>query len=74
MRSSSMAINDGIYLTNGDLSITNTVIGFTKDDGVDSGGNGGDNPYTAAADVTPYASTSNWYEGTLPRGNSLSAP
>jgi hypothetical protein len=44
-----MAINDGIYLTNGDLSITNTVIGFTKDDGVDSGGNGGDNPYTAAA-------------------------
>jgi hypothetical protein len=59
-------------MTNGDLSIANSVIGFTKDDGVDSGGNGGDNPYTAAADVTPYASTNNWYEGTYHEGNSLS--
>ena len=66
------ADNDGIYLTNGDLSITNSVIGFTKDDGVDSGGSGGDNPYTAAADVTPFYSTGNWYEGTYHEGNSLS--
>ncbi len=66
------ADNDAIYFTNGDLSVTNTVIGFGKDDGVDSGGNGGDNPYTAAADVTPYASTNNWYEGTYHEGNSLS--
>ena len=43
------ADNDAIYLTNGDLAISNTVIGFTKDDGVDSGLNGGDNPFTAAA-------------------------
>ena len=35
------ADNDAIYLTGGDLSLTNNVIGFTKDDGVDSGGNGG---------------------------------
>jgi hypothetical protein len=64
--------NDAIYLTNGDLSITNSVLGFSKDDGVDSGENGGDNPYTAAADVTPYVSTNNWYEGTYHEGNSLS--
>lgn len=64
--------NDAIYLTNGDLSITNSVIGFCKDDGVDSGASGGDNPYTAAADVTPFYSTGNWYEGAYHEGNSLS--
>jgi hypothetical protein len=64
--------NDAIYFTNGDLTLTNTVIGFTKDDGVDSGGDGGDNPYTAAADITPYLSQNNWYEGTTHEGNSLS--
>lgn len=64
--------NDALYLTGGDLSISNTVIGFTKDDGVDSGGNGGDNPFTAAADVTPFVSTRNWFEGTYHEGNSLS--
>lgn len=64
--------NDAIYLTNGDLSISNTVIGFTKDDGVDSGANGGDNPFTAAADVTPFVSVNNWFEGTYHEANSLS--
>jgi len=64
--------NDGIYLTNGDLRITNSVIGFCKDDGVDSGANGGDNPYTAGADVTPFVNISNWYEGAYHEGNSLS--
>jgi hypothetical protein len=64
--------NDGIYLTNGDHSITNTVVGFTKDDGVDSGASGGDNPYTAAADVTPFVQANNWFEGTFHEGNSLS--
>ena len=64
--------NDALYLTHGDLSITNTVIGFTKDDGVDSGGEGGENPYTAATDITPYLSQNNWYEGTTHEGNSLS--
>ena len=66
------ADNDAIYLTGGDLSLTNNIIGFTKDDGVDSGGNGGDNPFTAAADVTPYLSQNNWFEGTYHEGNSLS--
>jgi hypothetical protein len=64
--------NDAIYLTNGELAISNTVIGHTKDDGVDSGGNGGDNPYTAAADVTPLVHTNNWFEGIFHEGNSLS--
>ena len=64
--------NDGLYMTNGDLSLTNNVIGFTKDDGVDTGGGGGDNPFTAAADITPYLSQNNWYEGTYHEGNSLS--
>ncbi len=66
------ADNDALYLTHGDLSLTNNVIGFGKDDGVDSGGNGGDNPYTAAVDVTPYVNTGNWFEGTFHEGNSLS--
>ena len=64
--------NDAIYLTNGELAISNTVLGFTKDDGVDSGGNGGDNPYTSASDVTPLVFTNNWFEGTFHEGNSLS--
>ena len=66
------ADNDSMYLTNGDFSITRTVLGFTKDDGVDSGGTGGDNPFTAAADVTPFVSTGNWFEGTFHEGNSMS--
>ena len=66
------ADNDSMYLTNGDLSITRTVLGFTKDDGIDSGGSGGDNPFTAAADVTPLVSTGNWFEGTFHEGNSMS--
>ena len=69
--------NDGLYLTHGDLSITNTVIGFTKDDGVDSGGNGGSSPFgtinpLTGNTVTRFDSTSNWYEGTTHEGNSLS--
>jgi len=64
--------NDAIYLTNGDLSLTNNVIGFSKDDGVDSGANGGDNPFTAMADITPFRSENNWYEATFHEGNSLS--
>ena len=64
--------NDALYLTNGDEWIANTVIGFGKDDGVDSGGNGGDNPFTPGADVTPYRSEGNWFEGIFHEGNSLS--
>ena len=69
--------NDAIYLTHGDLSITNSVIGFTKDDGVDSGGNGGASPFgtvdpISGNTVTRFVSTNNWYEGTYHEGNSLS--
>lgn len=64
--------NDALYLTNGDEWIANSVLGFTKDDGVDSGGNGGDNPFTAGTDVTPYLCEGNWFEGIFHEGNSLS--
>jgi hypothetical protein len=69
--------NDALYMTNGDLSITNTVIGFTKDDGVDTGGDGGNSPFgtvnpLTGDTVTRYDSTNNWYEGTTHEGNSLS--
>ncbi len=69
--------NDAIYLTNGDLSISRTVIGYTKDDGVDSGGSGGNSPFgTVDPDtgntVTRFDSTDNWYEGIVHEGNSLS--
>ncbi len=69
--------NDAIYLTNGDLAITNSVIGYTKDDGVDSGGTGGSSPFgtinpLTGNTVTRFDSTNNWYEGTYHEGNSLS--
>ena len=56
--------NDGIYLTGGTHNLTRNVIGFTKDDGVDSGGEG------ATGTVTTM--TNNWYEGTFHEGNSIS--
>jgi hypothetical protein len=38
--------NDGLYLENGGYSFTNCLIGWTKDDGIDSGGsNGGINNF-----------------------------
>ncbi len=71
------ADNDAIYLTSGDLSVTNSVIGFTKDDGIDSGGNGGASPFgtidpATGTTTTRFNSTNNWYEGTYHEGNSLS--
>ncbi|MCU0794916.1 MAG: hypothetical protein MUF31_03170 [Akkermansiaceae bacterium] len=66
------ADNDAIYLTNGDLSITRSVIGFCKDDGIDSGANGGDNPFTSVADTTPFVASNNWIEAAFHEGNSLS--
>ncbi|MEO8352154.1 MAG: hypothetical protein ABI680_10520 [Chthoniobacteraceae bacterium] len=66
------ADNDAIYFTSGDLSVRDSVIGFTKDDGIDSGGNGGDNPFTAAVDVTQFVQENNWFEGIFHEGNSLS--
>jgi hypothetical protein len=56
--------NDGIYLTGGQHNLTRTVIGWTKDDGVDSGANG------AVGTVTTM--TGNWYESIYHEGNSIS--
>ncbi|MEO7319323.1 MAG: hypothetical protein ABIZ56_10075, partial [Chthoniobacteraceae bacterium] len=69
--------NDAIYLTSGDLSITNTIIGFTKDDGVDAGGNGGASPFgtvdpVSGTTTTRFVSTNNWFESSFHEGNALS--
>lgn len=69
--------NDGLYMQNGDISLTNNIIGFTKDDGVDSGGSGGTSPFgtidpDTGTTTTRYDSTNNWFEGTYHEGNSLS--
>ena len=54
--------NDALYIVSGTHGFTNTLFGFTKDDGVDSGGSG--------------AGTLNfqdcWFESTFHEGNSLS--
>ena len=56
--------NDGIYLTGGTHTLTKCVLGWTKDDGVDSGGNG------ATGTVTTM--TGNWYDSVYHEGNSIS--
>ena len=56
--------NDGLYFTNGTQTVTRSVIGWTKDDGIDSGGDGGVSTVTTLAD--------NWYESTFHEGHSLS--
>ncbi len=54
--------NDGLYFVNGSHSFTNTLIGWTKDDGIDSGGSG----------YGPLTYQSCWFESTFHEGNSLS--
>jgi len=54
--------NDALYLWSGNHFFTNTLIGFTKDDGVDSGGEG--------AGVLTYSDC--WFESAIHEGNSLS--
>ena len=54
--------NDALYLVNGTHAFTNTLFGWTKDDGVDSGGSGyGRLEYQSC-----------WFEATFHEGNSLS--
>lgn len=54
--------NDGLYLVDGTHSFTNTLFGWTKDDGIDSGGSGyGKLDYQSC-----------WFEATFHEGNSLS--
>jgi hypothetical protein len=54
--------NDGLYLVHGNHNFTNTLIGFVKDDGIDSGGSG-------AANLT---CKNCWFESAFHEGNSLS--
>ncbi len=54
--------NDGIYLVNGTHYFTNCLVGWTKDDGIDSGGSG----------YGPLTYQSCWFEATFHEGNSLS--
>ncbi|YCM46220.1 hypothetical protein V2O64_09330 [Verrucomicrobiaceae bacterium 227] len=58
--------NDGIYLTSGQHLISNTVLGFTKDDGIDSGGS----PAASTNTVTTVQSC--WFESILHEGMSNS--
>ncbi len=54
--------NDGLYLVSGTHTFTNTLIGWTKDDGIDSGG--------SSAGTFTYQNC--WFESTFHEGNSLS--
>ncbi|MFM1767511.1 MAG: hypothetical protein RJA22_40 [Verrucomicrobiota bacterium] len=59
--------NDGLYLIGGRHGFTNVLFGWTKDDGVDSGGT--DSATTGFA-LIEYQSC--WFESTFHEGNSLS--
>ena len=54
--------NDGLYFVSGSHYFTNTLFGWTKDDGIDSGGSG----------YGPLTYQSCWFEATFHEGNSLS--
>ncbi len=54
--------NDALYLVSGAHFFTNTLFGWTKDDGIDSGGSG----------YGPLTYQSCWFEGTFHEGNSMS--
>lgn len=54
--------NDALYFVSGSYYFTNTLIGWTKDDGIDSGGSG----------YGPLTYQSCWFEATFHEGNSLS--
>lgn len=54
--------NDALYFVSGSHTFTNTLIGWTKDDGIDSGGSG----------YGPLTYQSCWFESTFHEGNSLS--
>lgn len=54
--------NDALYLNNGNHGFTNCLLGWTKDDGIDSGGSG--------SGTIHYVSC--WFESIFHEGNSLS--
>jgi hypothetical protein len=55
--------NDGLYLVSGTHNFTNTLFGWTKDDGIDSGGDG----------VGRLHYEQCWFEATFHEGNSFPA-
>jgi hypothetical protein len=54
--------NDALYIVSGTHGFTNTLFGWTKDDGIDSGGSGSGT----------YHYQNCWFESTFHEGNSLS--
>lgn len=58
--------NDGLYLIGGVHNFTNTVFGWTKDDGIDSGGT------DSSGNHARINYDSCWFESTFHEGNSLS--
>ena len=58
--------NDGLYIIGGNHAFTNTLFGWTKDDGIDSGGTDSSGNYARLN----YQSC--WFEATFHEGNSLS--
>jgi hypothetical protein len=58
--------NDGLYLIGGNHAFTNTLFGWTKDDGVDSGGTDSSGSFARIN----YQSC--WFEAAFHEGNSLS--
>ena len=54
--------NDALYLDNGDHAFTNSLFGWTKDDGIDSGASGAGTIYYEGC----------WFESIFHEGNSLS--
>lgn len=58
--------NDGLYIIGGIHAFTNTLFGWTKDDGVDSGGT------DPSGNFARLSYQSCWFEATFHEGNSLS--
>jgi hypothetical protein len=58
--------NDGLYIIGGVHAFTNTLFGWTKDDGIDSGGT------DASGNHARLTYESCWFESTFHEGNSLS--
>ncbi len=58
--------NDGLYLIGGVHAFTNTLFGWTKDDGVDSGGT------DSSGNFAQISYQSCWFESTFHEGNSWS--
>ena len=59
--------NDALYLVSGSHNFTNTLFGWTKDDGIDSGGTD-----SATMGFARLNYQSCWFEATFHEGNSLS--